>query len=146
MALSPISASTRSWRRSARMKVMVDMGARSSRREGDAKAVETAQRVVVAAFHRSGDFDGRDLARQCRQHHLAFQPSDQLPHTHMDAGTEADMTAGLARDVVALRIDPSPGIAGGRAQQHQDFLALADTAAADLDVLRRGAKEGLHRR
>src|SRR5712675_1641202 len=55
------------------------------------------------------------------------------------------MAAGLARDVVAIRIGPSPGIAIGRAQEHQDFFARADLAAADLDILRRGAEEGLHR-
>src|SRR6266436_7658961 len=63
----------------------------------------------------------------------------------MNARTKADMTAGLARDVVAIGIGPSPGIAIGRAQEHQDFLTLADTVAANVDVLRRSAKEGLHR-
>src|SRR5712664_2030424 len=63
----------------------------------------------------------------------------------MNARTEPDMTAGLARDVVAIRIGPSPGISIGRAQEHQDFLALADAAAADLDILGRSAEERLHR-
>jgi len=51
----------------------------------------------------------------------------------------------FARDVVAIRIGPSPGIAIGRAQKHQDFFARVDLAAADLDILRRGAEERLHR-
>src|SRR5258708_35721777 len=63
----------------------------------------------------------------------------------MSAGAEADMTSSCARDVVPPGIAPSLGIAIGCPKKHQDFLALADTVAADIDILRRRAKEGLHR-
>src|SRR5256884_5661220 len=113
--------------------------------KGEGKTFQTAQCVVVAALHGTGDLNGGDLSCQRRQHGLTFQASDQLADAHMNARTKTDMTAGLARDVVAIRIGPSSGIAIGRAKEHQDFLALADTVAADIDVLRRRAEEGLHR-
>src|SRR5258708_15091559 len=117
------------------MKVMVGICTRSGSRDGNGKAIETAQRVVVAAFHRTGDFDGRYLTRQCREQDLTFQPGDQLSHTHMHAGAEADMTASLARDVVSLRIDPSPVIASSCPLEHHEFLALSDTEDTATDII-----------
>ena len=55
------------------------------------------------------------------------------------------MAAGAAGDVVAVRIFPAPRIAVGGAEEHQHLLAFADRVAADLDLPRRGAEEGLHR-
>src|SRR6185437_1757616 len=106
---------------------------------------QPAQRVIVAALHRSGDFDGPDLARQRRQHGLALEAGDQLADAHVNAGAVADVAAGPPRDVVAVWVFPAARIAVGRAEEHQNLLALADAMAADLDLPRRGAEERLHR-
>src|SRR5438477_8739434 len=110
----------------------------------DRQALQPAQRVVVEALHRSGDLDRCDLARQRRHHHLAFEARDQLPDAHMNAGAVADMPRGATRDVVAVRILPTAGVAVGGAEEHQHLLAFADGVSADLDLARGGAEESLH--
>ena len=55
------------------------------------------------------------------------------------------MPGGAAGDVVAVGVLPAARIAVGGAEEHQHLLAFADGVAADLDLARRGAKEGLHR-
>src|SRR5664279_6071488 len=120
--------------------------ARSSRRrKGDGKVFEPAQRVVVAALDRSCDFDGRDFSRQCRQHDLAFEARDQLAAAHMDPGAVTDMTAGPPGHVVTVGIIPTPGVAVGRAEEHQDLFALANTKPRDIDVACRCSEESLYR-
>src|SRR5215471_7571826 len=69
----------------------------------DGKAFEPPQRVVVAPLHGSGDLETFDLARKGSEHDLAFEPRHQLTDTHMNAGTEADMSRRLAGDVVSAR-------------------------------------------
>src|SRR5882672_6176926 len=73
----------------------------SGRRDGDGKAFEPAQRVVVAALHGTRDLDGPDLARQRRQYGLAFEAGDELADAHVNARAIADMAAGSTRNVVA---------------------------------------------
>src|SRR5450631_970815 len=104
----------------------VGMRGPSGRCDGDWKAFEPTQRIVVAALHRAGDFDRRYLSRQRRQERLAFEPRDELADAHVDAGTEADMAAGSAGNVVAVGIVPSSRIAVGGAEKHQHLFALAD--------------------
>src|SRR6185436_4638455 len=90
MALSPALASMGCRLPSGWMKMMLGIRGLSGRRNRNGKAFEAAQRVVVAALHRAGDRDGRDLARDRRQHHLAFDARQQLADAHMDARAEPD--------------------------------------------------------
>ena len=53
------------------------------------QAFESAQRIVVAPPHRSGDFDRASLVRQRRHHDFSFKACDQLPDAHVYAGTVA---------------------------------------------------------
>src|SRR5229473_2659573 len=124
MALSPSRASTRSWRPSGWMKVMVGIARPSGWSDGDGKAVEPAQRVVVAALWRARDLDGGHLARQRRQKRLAFEARDKLADAHMDARAKPDMAAGPAGHVIVVGIVPPPRIAVGGAEEHQHLFAL----------------------
>ena len=117
----------------------------SGRFDGDRETLEAAQRIVVAPLDRPGDFDGGDFSCQRRQQHFAFEAGDQLADTHMDAGSKPDVAAGAARNVIRVGIVPPPRIAVGGGEQHENFLALADRRAADLDILRGGSEKGLHR-
>src|SRR5688500_14171011 len=103
----------------------------SGRRDGDRQTFQPAQRIVVATLHRSGDLDAADLARQRRQHGFAFEAGDELADAHVDAGAIADMTTGPPRDVVAVGLVPAARVTVGRAEEHQDLLALPDAMAAD---------------
>src|SRR6266550_5419253 len=104
MALSPLLASIRWCCPLGWMNVMATMSFPSSRCYRHGKAVLPAQRVVVTALRLAGDFDGSDLSGQNRQHHFALKARDELADAHMDAGPKADMTAGAAGDIVAVRI------------------------------------------
>src|SRR5262245_59850578 len=117
----------------------------SGRFDRDGQTFEAAQRVVVAALHLASDFDRLHLARQRRHHHLAFEASDELADTHVNAGAIADTTGGAAGDVIAVGVLPAARIAVGGAEEHQHLLALADGVAAKLDLTRGGTEEGLHR-
>src|SRR3982750_962005 len=108
------------------MKSMVGISNPSGWSDRDGKLVEPAQRVVVAARHRTGDFDGRDLAGQRRQQGLAFETRHKLADAHMNARAKADMTAGPAGHVVVVGMIPSPWIAVGGAEEHQHLFTLAD--------------------
>src|SRR6266487_2346768 len=136
MALSPALASMRCARPSGWMKVMLGISGPSGRRNRNGETFEAAQRVVVAALHRTDDLDVCNLARDRRQ---------QLADAHMDARTETDMARRAAGDVVAVRVLPAPRIAVGGAEEHQHFLAFTDAMACEFDLPRRGAEEGLHR-
>src|SRR5215468_9440055 len=117
----------------------------SGRFDRDGQVFETAQRVVVAALHLASDFDRLHLARQRRHHHLTFEAGDELPDAHVNSGAIADMTGGAAGDVIAVGVLPAARIAVGGTEEHQNLLALADGVAADLDLARGSAEEGLHR-
>src|SRR6185436_6936450 len=145
MALSPTLASMGCRLPSGWLKMMLGICGPSGRRNLDGETFEAAQRVVVAALHRAGDLDGSNLARDRRQHHLAFDARQQLADAHVDARAESDMAGGAAGDVVAIRVFPAPRITVGRAEEHQHLLAFADAMACEFDLPRRGAEEGLHR-
>src|SRR5436190_18400984 len=127
------------------MKAMLGMMIGSGSFESDGKAFEAAQRVVEAALQRARDLDGADPLRQRRQDRLAFQPGDELADAHVNAGTVADMAAGPARHIIIVWIVPSPRIAIGGGEEHQNLLALADPCPADLDLPGGGPEKCLHR-
>src|SRR5258705_3108269 len=145
MALSPALASMCCRLPSGCMKMMLGISGPSGRRNRNGETFEAAQRVVVAALHRTGDLDACNLACDRRQHHLAFDAREQLADAHMDARTEPDMAGRAAGDVVAVGIVPAPRIAVGGAEEHQHLLAFANAMARKFDLPRRGAEESLHR-
>src|SRR5206468_6648830 len=110
MALSPPLASICCRLPSGWMKMMLGISGPSGRRNRDGETFEAAQRVVVAALHRAGDLDARNLACDRRQHHLAFDARQQLADAHMNTRTEPDMARRAAGDVVAVRVFPAPRI------------------------------------
>src|ERR1700753_435036 len=107
---------------------------------------QTAQGVVEAALRFAGQFDALHLPCKRLQDDLALQSGQKLPHTHVDAGTEAHMTQDLALDVVLVRLLPLTRIAGGRTEQQQDLAALLQTDAAKFSRSSGRAKASLPRR
>src|SRR5215212_11652235 len=126
------------------MKVTAGTGMSLSRGYRYRKTVEAAKGVVVAPLHRPRDLDGGNFPGESRKHYLAFETGKQLPDTHVNAGPESDVAAGLAFDVVAVRILPAAWIAIGGAKEHQHLLAFADAKSRDINVPCRGAEESLH--
>src|SRR5438094_388065 len=91
MALSLALASICCRLPSGWMKMMLGISGPSGRRNRNGETFEAAQRVVVAALHRAGDLDCRDLACDRPQHHLAFDAREQLADAHMNTRAETDM-------------------------------------------------------
>src|ERR1700750_2632540 len=66
------------------LRVALRPGHGSRRRHLHRQAFEAAQRVVIAALHLAGNLDRSDLARECSEHHLAFEARDQLSDAHVN--------------------------------------------------------------
>ena len=75
---------------------------------------------------------------------------DVLADALMDAHAETDVPGRVATEVERVRIGvlwcgPVAGVTVGRAEEHEDLVALGDDVVADADVGGGGAEERLDR-
>src|SRR6478735_8345396 len=74
-----------------------------------------------------------------------LESSDMLPDALVDSHSEPDVPGGIAIEVEAIWIAPSPRIPVRGAEEHQHLALGWNRYAGDLDGSGRGAEEGLHR-
>src|SRR5690348_15120426 len=111
----------------------------------DRQARQTTQRIVVAPLRFPDDCDRLGPLGKLGQDELALEPRDRLADATVNAAAERDMTGNAALDVEFVRLLPTPRVAVRRGEEQKHLLALADAHAADIDLARRRAEEGLHR-
>ena len=75
----------------------------------------------------------------------AFHARQRRAQAVMDAAAEGHVLAGVAGDVEAVRLGEGRGIAVGRAQDQQDFVAFPDLVAEQVEILHGDALVDLHR-
>src|SRR3989440_1139634 len=113
---------------------------------GHWKAAPRTQRVVRLALRQAFELNPfHSPGKRCQQD-FSLKAGNGLPDTAVDAHAEPDVSRGVASDVEAVRVGPSPGISVGGPEKQQHFLPSRDVYPVDLDLTRRRAKEGLHRR
>src|SRR5215467_8247251 len=86
------------------------------------------------------DLDTLEALQDLLPHHLQLHLGQALADAAMDAEAERDVLARTrAIDDEAIRVVDHIGVAVARDVPHDDFFALPDLLAAELDVLLRGA-------
>jgi hypothetical protein len=104
-----------------------------------------ARRVVVVSHGRSGELDAAHPPGQCREQRFGLEPGDVLADALVEPHPEPDVAGGVAGEVERVGVGPTPRVAVGRAEEHEDLLALRDDVLPHSDVDGGRAEEGLHR-